>query len=117
MDRCQKIDCRTNGEVILRVTRPLHLKGPKHLFTGSSAKPKGSRSPISTKNGIDSHLELDPLTTLVQIGFLKTPYFGQHNEDGTQINPIMPLNTLSLGVLRAYKQLSDPVILDSKMNA
>jgi hypothetical protein len=54
MDRCQKIDCRTNGEVILRATRPLHLKGPKNLFTGSSAEPNGSRSPISTKNGIDS---------------------------------------------------------------
>ena len=54
MDRCQKIDCRANGEVIFRATRPLHLKGPKNLFTGSSAKPNGSRSPISTKNGIDS---------------------------------------------------------------
>ena len=54
---------------------------------------------------------------LVQIGFLKTLYFGQHNEDGTLINPIMPLNTLSLGLLRGYKQSLDPVILDSKMNA
>ena len=55
--------------------------------------------------------------TLVQIRFSKTLYFGQHNEDGTLINPIMPLNTLSLGLLRAYKQSFDPVILDSKMNA
>jgi hypothetical protein len=29
----------------------------------------------------------------------------------------MPLNTLSLGLLRAYKQPFGPVILDSKMNA
>jgi hypothetical protein len=29
----------------------------------------------------------------------------------------MPLNTLSLGLLRAFKQSFDPVILDSKMNA
>jgi hypothetical protein len=57
------------------------------------------------------------IITLVQIGFLKTLYFGQHNEDGTLINPLMPLNTLSLGLLRAYKQSFDPVILDSKMNA
>ena len=53
MDQPDKIDCRTNGEVILRATSPLHLKGPKNLSTGSSAKPNGSRSPISTKNGID----------------------------------------------------------------
>ena len=44
------------------------------------------------------------------------PLLGQHNEDGILINPIMPLNTLSLGLLRAYKQSFDPVILDSKMN-
>jgi putative restriction endonuclease len=55
--------------------------------------------------------------TLVQIGFLKTLYFGQQNEDGTLINPIMPLNTLSLGLLTAYKQPFYPVILDSKMNS
>jgi hypothetical protein len=55
--------------------------------------------------------------TLVQIRFLKTSYLGQHNEDGTMINPIMPLNTLFLGPLRAYKQSFDPVILDSKMDA
>jgi hypothetical protein len=55
--------------------------------------------------------------TLVQIRFFKTPYFGQQNEDGTLINPIMQLNTLSLGLLRAFKQSFDPVILDSKMNA
>jgi hypothetical protein len=60
---------------------------------------------------------LTPHNTLVQIGFLKTAYFGQHNEDGTLINPIMPLTTLSLGLLRAYKQSFDPVILDNKMNA
>jgi hypothetical protein len=53
----------------------------------------------------------------LQIGFLKTLYFGQHNEDGTLINPTMPLNTLSLGLLRAHKQSFGPVILDSKMNA
>jgi hypothetical protein len=41
--------------------------------------------------------------TLVQIGFLKTSYFGQHNEGGPLINPIMPLNTVSLGLLRAFK--------------
>ena len=60
MDRCQKIDCKANSGVIFRATRPLHLKGPKNLFTGSSAKPNGSRSPISTKNGIDSprHIEI-----------------------------------------------------------
>ena len=63
MDRCQKIDCRTNGEVILRATRPLHCKGPKDLFTGSSAEPIGSRSPISTKNGIDSYLVLQTLSS------------------------------------------------------
>ncbi len=55
-------------------------------------------------------------TTLVQISFLKTLYFGQHNEAGAQINPIMFLNTLSLGVSRGYMQSLDPVILDSKMN-
>jgi hypothetical protein len=55
--------------------------------------------------------------TLVQVGFFKTPYFGQHNEDRTMINPIMPLNTLFSGLMRAYKQSFDPVILDSKMNA
>jgi len=33
------------------------------------------------------------------------------------INPIMPLNTLFLGLLEAYKQSFGPVILDSKMNA
>jgi hypothetical protein len=54
--------------------------------------------------------------TLVQIRFLKSPYLGQHNEDGTMINPIIPLNTLFLGLLRAYKQSFDPVILDSKMD-
>ena len=54
--------------------------------------------------------------TLVQIRFSKTLYFGQHNEGGTQINPIMLLNTLSLGVSRAYMEPFDPVILDSKMN-
>ena len=54
MDRCQKIDCRTNGEAILGATRSLHRKGPKNLFTGRSTEPNGSRSPISTKNGIDS---------------------------------------------------------------
>ena len=52
---------------------------------------------------------------LVQIRFLKTLYFGQHNEDGTQINPIMLLNTLSSGLLRAYEQSFGLVILDSKM--
>jgi hypothetical protein len=60
---------------------------------------------------------LDSHFTLVQNGFLKTLYFGQHNEDAALISPIMPLNTLSLGLLRAYKQSFDPVILDSKMNA
>ena len=54
MDRCQKIDCRANGELIYRATRLLHIKGPENLFTGSSAKLNGSRSLISTKNGIDS---------------------------------------------------------------
>jgi len=54
MDRAEKIDCRANGELIYRATRLLHIKGPENLFTGSSAKPNGSRSPISTKNGIDS---------------------------------------------------------------
>jgi hypothetical protein len=33
------------------------------------------------------------------------------------INPIMPLNTLFLGLLRAYEQSFDLFILDSKMNA
>ena len=53
---------------------------------------------------------------LVQIRFSKTRYFGQHNEDRTMINPMMPLNTLSLGLLRAYNQSFDHVILDSKIN-
>jgi hypothetical protein len=53
MDRREKIDCRANGEVIFRATRPLSLKVPKHIFTGSSAEPNGSHSPISTKIGID----------------------------------------------------------------
>ena len=55
--------------------------------------------------------------TLVQIRFLKAAYFGQHNEDGTMINPIMLLNTLFFGLLTAYKQSFAPVILDSKMYA
>ena len=54
MDRIEKIDCRANSELIYRVTRFLHIKGPGNLFTGSSAKLNGSRSLISTKNGIDS---------------------------------------------------------------
>ena len=54
MDRTEKIDCRANGEVIYRATRLLHIKGSGNLFTGSSAKLNGSRSLISTKNGIDS---------------------------------------------------------------
>ena len=54
MDRAEKIDCRANGEVIYRATRLLHIKGPENLFTGISAKLNGSRSLISTKNGIDS---------------------------------------------------------------
>ena len=54
MDRREKIDCRANGEVIFRATRPLSLKAPKHAFTGSSAEPNESHSLISTKNGIDS---------------------------------------------------------------
>jgi len=41
-------------------------------------------------------------TKLVQIRFLKSAYLGQHNEDGTQINLIITVNTLSLGLLRAY---------------
>ena len=53
---------------------------------------------------------------LVQIVFSKSPYSGQHNEDGTQINPIKPLKTLSLRVWRPYKESLDPVILDSKIN-
>ncbi len=57
------------------------------------------------------------ISFLSKLGFLKTRYFGQHNEDRTMINPIMPLNTLFLGLLRAYKQFFDPVNLDSKMNA
>ncbi len=56
MDRREKIDCRANGEVIFRATRPLSLKVPKHIFAGSSAEPNGSHSLISTKNGIDSLL-------------------------------------------------------------
>jgi hypothetical protein len=54
MDRTEKIDCRENSELIYRATRFLHIKGPGNLFTGSSAKLNGSRSLISTKNGIDS---------------------------------------------------------------
>jgi len=54
--------------------------------------------------------------TLVQNSFLKTPCFGQHNEDRTMINPIIPLNTLFLGPLRTYEQSFGLVILDSKMN-
>jgi hypothetical protein len=53
--------------------------------------------------------------TLFQIGLQKTLYLGQHNEDGTLINPIMPLNTLSLGLFSAYEQFFDPVIWDSKL--
>ena len=48
------------------------------------------------------------ILTLVQISFLKTSYLGQHNEDRTVINPIMPLNTLFLGLLRPYGQSFDP---------
>jgi len=33
------------------------------------------------------------------------------------INLIIPLDTLFLGLLRAYKQSFDPSILDSKMDA
>ena len=54
--------------------------------------------------------------TLVQNRFLKTSCFGQHNEDRTMINPIMPLNTLFLRLLKAYEQSFDLVILDSKMD-
>jgi len=57
MDRCQKIDCRADGEAILRATRLLQIKGPENLSTRSSAKHNGSRSPISTKNGIDSDVQ------------------------------------------------------------
>jgi hypothetical protein len=53
---------------------------------------------------------------LVQIRFLKARYLGQHNENITMINPAMPLNTLFLGILKAYGQSLNPVILDSKMN-
>ena len=73
MDRCQKIDCRTNGEVILRATRPLHLKGLKTLFTGSSAKPNGSRSPISTKNGIDSMNNISVPTDTIRTNIHSRP--------------------------------------------
>jgi len=48
------------------------------------------------------------MITLVQIRFLKTLYFGQQNEYGTQIDPIMRLNTLSLRVWMAYKQFLGP---------
>jgi hypothetical protein len=54
--------------------------------------------------------------TLVQNGFWKNLCFGQHNEERTMINLILPLNTLSLGLLRAYKQSFGLVILDSKIN-
>jgi hypothetical protein len=64
-----------------------------------------------------SNTSLIVIFTLVQIRFLKTSYFGQHNEDGTMISPIMPSNTLFLGLLRAYRQFFNPVILDSKMDA
>ncbi len=54
MGRREKIDCRANGEVIFRARRSLYLKVPKHVVTGSSARPNESHSLISTKNGIDS---------------------------------------------------------------
>ncbi len=52
---------------------------------------------------------------LVQIRFLKTPDFGQHNEEKPMINRIMPRNTLSLGLLRGHKPSFELGILDSKM--
>jgi hypothetical protein len=53
----------------------------------------------------------------VWFGFLNIPYLEQHNEDRTLINPIMPLNTLSFGLLRAYEQSFAPVIVDVQVNA
>jgi hypothetical protein len=35
-------------------------------------------------------MEIIYFVTLVQIRFLKTLYFGQHNADGTLIDPITP---------------------------
>jgi hypothetical protein len=46
--------------------------------------------------------------TLVQISFLKTLYFGQHNDHWAMVHPIIPLNTLSLGVLMAINQSFAP---------
>ncbi len=57
MDRREKIDCRSNGEVIFRAMRSLSLKVPQNVFTGSSTEPNESHSLISTKNGIDSRKE------------------------------------------------------------
>ena len=54
MDRREKIDCRANGDVILRTIRSLLLKDFKNDQSGAVQNTSRSRSPISTKNSIDS---------------------------------------------------------------
>ena len=44
-------------------------------------------------------------STLVQISFLKTLYFGQHNEHWAMVYPIIRLNTLSLRFLIGEKPI------------
>jgi len=78
--------------------------------------PRPHFDPIEYRLVIWKFVNTFVIVILVQIRFLKTRYLGQHNEDKTMINPTIPLNTLFLGLLRAYGQSLDPVILDSKMN-